>query len=398
MKKILFVDDEPNVLSALQRQLHDRFDVQTALGPKAGLEALQNWQEFAVVVADMGMPEMSGIEFLAQASQLAPNVTRVMLTGYLDQATAVEAINQGKIFRFLTKPCPTEKLIETLDQAVAQHHLILAEHELLENTLGGSIKVLSEILALADPKTFGQAESLRDSIRQLANSMKLTPTWELEAAALLSQIGFVTIPPELILKARLGQPLTEREKDVFTRIPAIGSSLISQISRLEGVARIILYQHKRFDGAGYPPDAVAGESIPLGARMLIILVDLARLEATGLKRPAALAQMRERTGWYDPNLLSAVAELAPTVRAKPPGPGDSTISVNFAGLRVGHVLCSNLETKAGMMLVPAGSRITPMLMHRLRNFSALYGIREPIHIDESSANYFTLTAQVTGKE
>jgi response regulator RpfG family c-di-GMP phosphodiesterase len=397
MKKILFVDDEPNVLSAIQRQLRERFQVQTAVGPKAGLDALQNWQDFSVVVADMGMPEMSGIEFLAQASQIAPNIVRVMLTGYLDQATVVEAVNQGRIFRFLSKPCPAEKLVEALDAAVAQHNLILAEHELLENTLGGSLKVLSEILALAEPRTFGQAESLRDSIRQLAASLNVTPTWDLEAAALLSQIGFVTIPPELILKARQGQPLTEREKDVFARIPAIGSSLLSQIPRLEGVARIILYQHKRFDGGGFPEDAVAGESIPLGARMLKILIDLSRIEASGARRPAALAHLRERAGWYDPRLLAAVAEQAPALPAAAPGAGGATIALSFAALRVGHILRSNLETKGGILLVTAGNLITPMLIHRLRNFSSLYGIQEPIYVDESSGPFFNPASQTAAK-
>jgi response regulator RpfG family c-di-GMP phosphodiesterase len=390
MKRILFVDDEPNVLSAIHRQLYDRFQVETATGPVAGLAALEkNWPDYSVVVADMGMPGMTGIEFLAHASQIAPQVVRVMLTGYVNQATAVEAINQGKIFRFLSKPCSTEKLVEALDAAVAQHNLILAEHELLENTLGGCLKVLSEILALAEPKTFGLAESLRDAIRLLAASMSVTPTWDLEAAALLSQIGYVTIPPELILKARQAQPLTDRERDVFTRIPAIGSSLLSQIPRLEGVARIILYQHKRFDGGGFPEDSVAGESIPLGSRMLKVLVDLSRLDASGSKRPAALAQMRERAGWYDPRLLEAVEKQAPVLGGKSAGAGGSATAVNFANLRVGHILYSNLETKGGMLLLAAGNRITPMLMHRLRNFSSLYGIQEPIYIDDSSAALFS---------
>ena len=318
MKKILFVDDEPNVLSAIQRQLHQRFQVETAAGPIAGLAALKNGRDYSVVVADMGMPKMSGVEFLAKACELAPDVVRVMLTGYLNQSTAVEAINQGSIFRFLNKPCSTEKLVQTLEAAVAQHNLIIAERDLLENTLGGSLKVLSEILALAEPKVFGQAEALRDAVRLLAASLNVTPTWDLEAAALLSQIGSVTIPPELILKSRLGHALSAGEKEVFNHIPAVGSSLLAQIPRLEGVARIILYQNKNFDGSGFPEDAVAGEAIPLGARMLKLLVDLARLESGGVARPAALEQLRARPGWYDPRLLEALADQ-PGRRRAPAG-------------------------------------------------------------------------------
>jgi response regulator RpfG family c-di-GMP phosphodiesterase len=397
MKKILFVDDEPKVLSAITRQLHDRFEVETTADPRAALAALQNWRDYSVVVADMGMPEMTGIEFLTKAGEIAPNVVRVMLTGYLNQATAVEAINRGSIFCFLNKPCPAEKLTETLDAAVAQHNLILAEQELLENTLGASLKVLAEILALAEPKTFGQAEALRDSVRVLANAMKLSPTWEFEAAALLAQIGYVTIPPELILKTRQAQPLTDQEKDVFARIPAIGSSLLSQIPRLEGVARIILYQHKRFDGTGFPGDGLAGTAIPQGARMLKALVDLSRLEVGGTKRADALAQMRERAGWYDPALLEALEKTPPATQAKTPSLPAYATAINFANLRVGHVLCSNLETKGGMLLVTAGNKITPMLIHRLRNFSSLYGIQEPVYVDEGSTAFFTRADQKAGK-
>ncbi len=389
MKKILFVDDEPNVLSAIQRQLHQRFEVQTAVGPLAGLEALQHGRDYSVVVADMGMPKMSGVEFLAKACEMAPNVVRVMLTGYLNQSTAVEAINQGSIFRFLNKPCSTEKLVQTLEAAVAQHNLITAEHDLLENTLGGSLKILSEILALAEPKAFGQAEALRDAIRLFAGALNLTPTWYFEAAALLCQIGSVTIPPELVLKSRLGHALSAGEKEIFNQIPAVGSSLLAQIPRLEGVARAILYQNKNFDGSGFPEDSVAGEAIPVGARMLRILVDLARLESGGLARRAALQQLRTRTGWYDPRLLEAL-EHSPGAAAAPSGdPAIAAATVAFTDLRVGHVLRSNLETKGNMLLVTAGNKITPMLMHRLRNFSSLYGIQEPIYIEETGTTFFT---------
>ncbi|MGA2543189.1 MAG: HD domain-containing phosphohydrolase [Verrucomicrobiota bacterium] len=389
MKKILFVDDEPNVLSAIQRQLHQRFEVETAVGPIAGLEALQNGGDYSVVVADMGMPKMSGVEFLAKACEMAPDIVRVMLTGYLNQATAVEAINQGSIFRFLNKPCSTEKLVQTLEAAVAQHNLITAERDLLENTLGGSLKILSEILALAEPKAFGQAEALRDAIRLLAGSLNLTPTWHLEAAALLSQIGSVTIPPELILKSRLGHPLSAGEKEIFNHIPEVGSSLLAQIPRLEGVARIILYQNKNFDGSGFPEDSVAGEAIPVGARMLKILVDIARLESGGLARPAALAQLRARAGRYDPRLLDALEHNPGAAAAPSADPALAATTVAFVDLRVGHVLRRNLETKGNMLLVTAGNKITPMLMHRLRNFSSLYGIQEPIYIEETGAGFFT---------
>ena len=207
MKKILFVDDEPNVLAGIQRQLRKQFEVETAPGPLAeGLAALKNGADYSVVVADMRMPVMNGVEFLTKVKVQAPEVVRMMLTGNADQTTAIEAINEGNIFRFLNKPCTTEKMIEALLAGVRQHELITAERELLEKTLKGSVRVLSEILAMTDPESSVHTETVRDHVRRMAAHLKLGNIWQLEVAVLLSCIGQVTIPPELLLKARVGQP------------------------------------------------------------------------------------------------------------------------------------------------------------------------------------------------
>ncbi len=381
MKKILFVDDEPNVLAAFQRQLRKHFSVETALGPIAGLALLQNSHDFGVVVADMRMPEMNGVEFLIKVKEVAPDTVRLMLTGNADQTTAIDAINEGNIFRFLNKPCPPEKLTQALEAALRQHQLVTAERELLEKTLSGSIKVLADILAMVEPRSFGQAEALRDDIRLLAGFMKIAPTWDLEAAALLSHIGHLTIPPEVALKARVGHVLTVREQELFQRIPLIGGNLLAHIPRLEEVSRIIQYQNKRFDGSGFPEDNVAGNSIPLGARMLRVLSDLADLVARDISRPAALIQLRARQGWYDPQILDSVSACFKLASGNPAVAATLPVSVNFSDLRNGHVLVSDIVTRDGILIVSAGNRITPPLIQRLRNFAALSGIKEPIFVE-----------------
>jgi response regulator RpfG family c-di-GMP phosphodiesterase len=381
MKKILFVDDEPNVLAAFQRQLHRQFNVATALGPLAGLTLLKNAGDFSVVVADMRMPEMNGVEFLAKVRTLAPDVVRLMLTGNADQTTAIEAINEGHIFRFLNKPCPSEKLVESLEAALRQHQLIIAERELLEKTLSGSINVLTEILSLTEPKSFGHTQVLRDNMRRLADYLKIDRAWELEVAALLSHIGHVTVPPEVLLKVRSGHSLTVGEQDMFLRLPAIGGNLLAQIPRLEEVSQIILYQNKRFDGSGFPCDKISGAEIPLGARLLKALYDLSQIESEGVARHDALQQMRLRAGWYDPQILDAIGACFEIETHRPGQVAKPPLPVTFAGLRVGHDLVSDVQTRDGTLIISKGNRITPALIHRLRNFSALSGIKEPIYVE-----------------
>ena len=383
MKKILFVDDEPNILAAFQRQLHKHFHVDTATGPAAGLAALQNWREYAVVVADMQMPEMNGVDFLVKVKSAAPDLVLMMLTGNADQATAVKAINRGNIFRFLNKPCPPEELVSALEAAIRQHELITAERELLEKTLNGSIKVLTEILALFDPIRFGHAEKLRYQVRQMATALKLGQTWELEAAALLANIGHVTLPPELVLKARLGQTLSPREQQILERIPEVGSNLLAQIPRLDEVARIILYQSQRFDGSAFPPDKVAGEDLPVGSRILKVLVDLAQLENKGFQRSVAIDEMRnaQRLSTSDLRMLNIVAS-ALCQDAEEQGQAEGTTRlVTFLNLRIGDVLAADLVTKDGVLIISAGNRVTMPMMQRLRNFAALSGVKEPIHVE-----------------
>jgi response regulator RpfG family c-di-GMP phosphodiesterase len=379
MKKILLVDDDPGLLAATKRSLQKYFSVQTACGPLEGLEALKNWQEFSVVVSDMRMPDMSGIEFLAKVKEIAPDVVRLMLTANVDQATAIQAVNKGNIFRFLNKPCALEDLIETLAAGVRQHQLITAERDLLENTLRGSVKILTEILALADPITFGQAQKARDYMRELAGALKVQDSWELEVAALLSHIGSVTIPAELVSKSRSGQPLTIEEQKIFRQIPAISGRLLSEIPRFEDVSKILLYQAKHFDGSGEPADKVSGADIPLGARMLKFLNDLAELEAEGKSRAVALTQMRDCAGWYDPRIVEAFTAASPRTTEAPKLKSPSPIS--FALLRVGHVLRADVYIRDGTLIVVSGNRITPTLMERLRNFNALSGVKEPIFVE-----------------
>jgi response regulator RpfG family c-di-GMP phosphodiesterase len=381
MKKILFVDDEPNVLAAFERQLRNRVSIETALGPVIGLEAMKkNWRNYSVVVVDMRMPGMDGVEFLAAVKDIAPDVVRIMLTGNAEQITAIEAVNQGHIFRFLTKPCPQETLQEALSAAVRQHELITAEKELLENTLLGSIKVLTDILSIADPKAFEQAEHLKEDLHAVARTMKVEKVWAIEAGTMLANIGIITIPPEVLLKSRLKTPLTPQEQAMFTRLPEVGAGLVSQIPRMEEVSRIILYQNKHFDGSGYPINSVSGAEIPFGARLFRLLSDLRELETANIPRSVALRQLKEREGCYDPLILDALrsgSSASPVLESvsKPP------ISITFAELRAGHLLRSNIETKDGLLIVTAGHRITAPLIERLRNFAQVTGIREPILIE-----------------
>ncbi|RPI73807.1 MAG: response regulator, partial [Desulfobacteraceae bacterium] len=133
--KILFIDDDRNVLEALTRELEGIFDFETAAGAEAGLMTLEKNGPFAVIVSDYFMPGMDGIELLSRARQTDPDCVRLMLSGHANLATAVNAVNKGNIFRLLTKPWDHDLLVQSLNAAIAQYRLVMVEKELLAKTI-----------------------------------------------------------------------------------------------------------------------------------------------------------------------------------------------------------------------------------------------------------------------
>ena len=380
-EKILLVDDEPNLLAGYNRTLRKHFNLATADGPTEGLKAIEESGPFAVVVSDFAMPGMNGIEFLNRVRTVSAKSVRILLTGFADAETAIRAVNQGAVFRFLTKPCPGDVLGDALRAGIDQYRLVRAEAELLERTLKGSIKVCTDILSIVDPEAFGAAMRIRRMARDLGRRVKLEASWALEIAAMLSPIGLVTLPPELRSKIRASQKLSDRELAVLDNVNEFGHDLISNIPRLDPVAEIIRYRSKRFDGSGPPADGVEGKEIPIESRILKILFDLQELEPTGISRRDAFRALQTRTGWYDPEIL--VEAYAVFVADSDPAGSDrgEIVEAKLPELHAGDRLISNVETSDGRVLLAAGLTLSDAYLVRLWNYARLVAVKEPIHVE-----------------
>ncbi len=373
-RKVLCVDDDPNILNAYKRGLRKLFQIETAAGGAEGLKAIASQGPFAVVVSDMRMPGMDGIQFLTAVKERAPESVRIMLTGNSDQQTAINAVNEGNIFRFLTKPCSLEHLAKALTAGIEQYRLITAEKELLGKTLKGAIKILSEVLSLTNPTAFGHASRVRGVVRDLCKELELENSWQFEIAAMLSQIGCVTIPPDTLEKMQKGEDLAADESKMLESHPKVGRDLVANIPRLEVVSRIIGYQQKRFDGSGIPSDSVAGSDIPLGARILKIALDYDALKWSGLADSDVLIELSGRVGWYDPQILEKVGNIRGAT-----GPV-SIRNVRMRELTTMMTLAEDVTTIEGSLVVGKGQEVTPSLRERLKNFSRHREIKEPIRV------------------
>jgi len=372
---VLCVDDEPNVLEGLARHLRGHFRLKTSADASAALEILSKEGPFSVIVSDFRMPGMDGVTLLRKAREASPDTVRVLLTGQADMNTAIAAVNEGHIFRFLSKPCPVEDLVRSLQAAVEQHRLITAERFLLRDTLQGAIKILIEVLSLVNPFGFGRATRAKQHVSAFVHHLNIRDAWPLEVAAMLSQIGTIVLPRATVKNLYHGLPLSTEEQLMVNRIPEVSGSLISKVPRLEQVREILLYQSKQFDGAGPPGVDVTGAAIPFGARLLKIVLDFDVLKARGLAEEAALTIMKTRTGWYDPGLLDAFHE---TQKGRKEAVEERTLLLK--DLEEGMVFAEDVKTTTGMLLIARGHEATLSLLERVRNFSPSIGVKEPIKV------------------
>jgi response regulator RpfG family c-di-GMP phosphodiesterase len=362
--RILFVDDEPAVLDGYKRTLHREFEVDTAEGGEMGLASIRDRGPYSVVISDMRMPGMNGAQFLAQVRQRTPDTVRMLLTGYTDLDAAMEAVNEGNIFRFLTKPCDKEVLTQAITAGLVQYRLVTAEKELLENTLMGSIKVLTEVLSAASPEAFGRSMRITRYVRHLVAKFGLPSPWRFEAAAMLSQLGCVTLAPELIKASIVGESLSSEDRVRFAAHPKVASDFLVNIPRLETVAWMISQQLAPQTGHSNPDmPAHSEEAIIVGAKILRLAVAFDNLRMRGLSDGDAIERLRARRNEFGIELIEALKNIEPEAAKM------ELRKVSTSSLTVGMILKQEIRTHTGMLLVPQGQEITQALLIKLDNFS-----------------------------
>jgi len=375
---ILCVDDDPNILAAHRRTLRKRFRLDTATSGHEGLELLESNGPYAVVVADMRMPGMNGIEFLTAVKQRFPDTVRMMLTGHADLQTAVDAVNTGSIFRFLTKPCPPETFADALAGGIEQYRLITAERDLLQKTLTGSVKVLTEILTMVNPNAFSRASRIQRHVSRIAEYLDLPNLWQYELAAMLSQIGCVTLPPELLDKIYRRKPLTDEEQQLLDTHPVVGGKLLEKIPRLEAIARMIQDQLRPYSDYGRPKALTQQDPVATGSQLLKVALDYDQLIVRGLPKRTAFRRLCRQRQRYNPQILAALGRL---ILRENEDPGRKRVlALSVGQLEVGMVVREPIRARNGLMLVPRDQEITYPVLVRLRAFQSGVGVTEPIRV------------------
>jgi len=362
--RVLCLDDEPALLEGVERHLRKRYEVYTSTNGQQALEILVARGPFTVVVSDMRMPIMNGAVFLSKVRELSPDTVRILLTGHADMESAVAAVNTGQIFRFLTKPCPAGQLLTHIEDAVKQYNLLHVEKTLLEKTLRGAVSALTDILALTSPLAFGRATRVRSRVIAMCNNMQLTDRWHIEVAAMLSDLGAISLPEETAKKYFSGAPLDAEEQATVASMGRVGRNLLSDIPRLEPVLSI-LEAVEAATQAG--PDAKCTDP---GAQILLLARDADVLEHTGTPLAVAIRQLEKRKDRYGERTVAALASsgVAGKIELMP-----------LSEVREGMVFADDVRTEHGTLLVPRGFEVTQSFLARARAYRHGYVI-EPLRV------------------
>lgn len=320
--KILLVDDEEDNLSLLYRTLRQEFDIVKTTSPLEALEIIGHIP-VNIIISDHKMPEMDGVEFLKRTHEINPDSIRLLVTAYSDSKILIDAINYGKIYRYIKKPWEPTELIMVVRTAI-EYFQLKKENDKLINDLkelfSGTINAIIEALDAKDSFTLGRSRRVTFFALKMIRYFNLPPEemGKLELAGLLHDIGMIGIPEEILNKT---EKLTAEEFELIKRHVAHGVKILEDIKQLKEVVEIIKFHHERFDGTGYPK-GLKGEEIPFNSRIISVAdtydsMVSQRSYRQGLSHDEAMKRIEEQSGkQFDPKVVWAFKAMIPEALAE----------------------------------------------------------------------------------
>jgi len=360
--KILCVDDEESILKGFQLNLRKDFELHLASNGTEGLEVFDREQGFALVLSDMRMPQMDGATMLSEIKKRDPEVVTVLLTGHTDFESAMSAVNEGSIFRMLSKPCPPEMLIKVLGDGLAQHDLIKSKRILLDQTLRGAVDALAQSLSTAKPLFFGRAQRVRRIANELADLINLNDAWRVDIASIFSQLAYISLPESVSEDVYYKKDLTPAVKEMLGKFPDDTQNLIEKIPGLEEVGEILVklaVQHRfeEDDGSG----------IRKAASILRVALDFDYYEEQGHDRSLIVQTLKSRKDDYDPDVTECLSQLLAVAEQK-----YRLEEILIRRLETGMRLAQELRLADGLLVASSGTDVDRQLLKVIRNYVSCY--------------------------
>jgi response regulator RpfG family c-di-GMP phosphodiesterase len=392
--RVLYVDDEESLLAAFSSLLRrEHVEVTTLNTPQEIETILHRDGPFAMVFSDLRMPGMDGVAVLEQVSKMHPQTIRVLVTGFADHESTIRAINDGGIQRYIPKPWDDKSIRALVREGIRSHNLeshnvhLMEElktrneamKELLQGTLAGSTRILSDLVGHVNPEAAAQVDRIRragKTVLGMIPNVGSVERWEALRAFDLFNLGIAALPAWILVGlAKHGLASMERFPHATTH-NLLASDMLKEIPRFEGVARIIRLQQKDYNGSGPPAtDAVAGVEIPLGARILHVLLDLDRQSTKHFRGRAVLEQMARHPEKYDVSIIRTLLE------GKSASQSSAVSSVHSLDeLQTGALLLDDVVTGDGQVLLRKGMTISDGALVMIRQWARHDTVVLPIQV------------------
>lgn len=266
--KILFIDDDNFVLESYMARYRKNYKIFLANTPDKALQFIYSIDDFSVIISDMKMVGMSGVELFSRIKTLSPFSTRIMLTGYTQADIAIDAVNKGEVFRFLSKPCSADVMDKAIKEGVLLYNSYIQDKNIIQDFLKGSIKVLIDSVRISNPRAYERSVRIRNFSRRIAQDMNIKSIVDVEIASMICHVGYIGIDKKIIDSIENGDKLSFAEEEIFNQYPMIGANLVNNIPKLGNVSRIIQYHSCKYEN--YMPVESSIVSIALHFESLCI--------------------------------------------------------------------------------------------------------------------------------
>ena len=374
-QKVLIVDDVPENIQVLMETLKEDYSIIAATSGQKAIALASTDPAPDIILLDIMMPEMDGYEVCARlkAQKKTAKIPIIFVTAMDDVEDEAKGFDIGAV-DYITKPVSPPIVSARVKTHLGLKNAQQKLQDLLNQTLSGSVRVMIDILSLARPAAFSRSSRIKHLVKEMAVIIGLKDIWKFELSALLSQIGCVTVPGEILNKVYSGSELTREEQDIYAGYAARSAELIAHIPNLESVAGIIS-GFQDVSGGHDELDPADRDVILIGGQLLKTAIDYIQLIGPGTAPETAVHKMTARKDVYDPVLVETLVEV---LGIDAPEPAEETLDV--AQIQPGMILNQDVYTKDGMLLAVKDTELSPATVKILQQYDEMDALSGPFSV------------------